>query len=150
MRRFILFFLIVVMLSACNEKTNYQEFIVMGPSMEPTFKDGQIIKVDETYYDTNEIKRNDLIYFYNKQNNLKYVKRILGLPNEEINIMKDSILIEGVEILLPVKIIDNPYVGKYKTGLNEYFVIGDNYSDSLDSRMGGPIEKEQIIGKVIE
>jgi signal peptidase I len=70
------------------------------------------------------------------------------LPNEEIKVMKDKILIEGIQLELPYRLTDNPNVGDYSTGANEYFVIGDNYGNSLDSRMFGSIRKEQIIGKI--
>ncbi|WP_084673225.1 S26 family signal peptidase [Paenibacillus sp. HW567] len=46
--------------------------------------------------------------------------------------------------------VDNSGVGEYETGANQYFVIGDNYNDSLDSRIFGTISKEQIVGKIIE
>lgn len=150
MNKYIIMLFCFVILSVRNESTNYQKMEVLGPSMEPTYKDGQIVKVDTEYYKNHEVKRNDLVYFYADQENIKYVKRVIGLPNENIKVMKDKILIKDVQVVLPVKMVDNTNIGEYTTGSNQYFVIGDNYSDSLDSRIFGPISKEQILGKIIE
>ncbi|WP_310831724.1 signal peptidase I [Paenibacillus pedocola] len=150
MKKYIFFLFVIVILSACNEKPKYEEVEIIGPSMEPTCKDGQILKVDADYYNRNAIERNDIVYFYKDQKDKCYVKRIIGLPNEEIKVMKDKILIDGIQLELPYRLTDNPNVGDYSTGANEYFVIGDNYGNSLDSRMFGAISKEQIIGKLVE
>ncbi|OKP90857.1 hypothetical protein A3844_03085 [Paenibacillus helianthi] len=149
-KKYILVLFGFMIISACNKSTNYQTVEIMGPSMEPTYKEGQIVKVETDYYTQHEIKRNDLVYFHIDPKNIKYVKRVVGLPNENIEVMKDKILINDVQIVLPVAMADNPNVGKYKIGAHQYFVIGDNYSNSLDSRSFGTISKEQILGKIIE
>ncbi|WP_379159491.1 signal peptidase I [Paenibacillus sp. sgz5001063] len=150
MKKYILALFVFMIISACNGSTNYKKMEIMGPSMEPTFKDGQIVKVDTDYYNQHEVERNELVCFYTDQKNKMYVKRVVGLPNEKIKVMKDRILINDVPIDLPVKMVDNSRVGEYKTGADDFFIIGDNYNDSLDSRTIGTIRKEQIVGKVID
>ncbi|MHA6534600.1 signal peptidase I [Paenibacillus sp. BAC0078] len=150
MKRCIIALLGFVVISACSKSTNFKKMEIMGPSMEPTFKDGQIVKLDTDYYNQHEVKRNELVCFYIDEKNKMYVKRVVGLSNEKIKVMKDKVLINDVQVELPVKMVDNSRVGEYETEANQYFVIGDNYNDSLDSRIFGTISKEQIVGKIIE
>ena len=122
-----------------------------GPSMEPTLKDGErylMIKVDPE-----NIKRGDIIGA-ELPDGTQVTKRVIGLPGESISIGYSSIWING-------DWIEEPYLehpgwndfGKYDKeitlGPDEYFVIGDNREQSLDSRHFGTIKEEQIIGKVV-
>ncbi|KUP21664.1 signal peptidase I [Paenibacillus sp. DMB5] len=148
-RKSILMLFAALTLGACNNDESIIEVEIMGPSMEPTYQDGQTLKVDTKVYEENEIERNDIVYFSSRED-LYYVKRVIGLPGEEIVVTEEQILIDGVPLEMPYELKNNPIVGEYVTGQAEYFVIGDNYSDSLDSRTTGPVPRELIKGKVVD
>jgi len=134
-----------------------QPFVVEGQSMEPTFTSGQYVVVDEISYRFNEPKRGDVIVLRSPINKKIYnIKRVIGLPNETIVIKKDIVSIMDKNNLTSV--LDEPYI-KYtvidekniKITLNndEFFVMGDNRPESLDSRSWGVLPRELIIGRTI-
>lgn len=105
-----------------------QPFLVSGASMEPTYHDGDYLIVDEISYRVSAPKKDDVIIFrYPKNPSTFFIKRIIGLPNEEI-------ILDGKEIKLKG---------------DEYFVMGDNRDASSDSRIWGPVPKKMIIGRSI-
>jgi signal peptidase I len=129
---------------------------VVGQSMEPNFKNGDYLIVDEISYRFREIKRGEVIVFKSPQNpSIRLIKRVIGLPNETIEIKDGKIkIIKDNE----VKILDEKdyfdrfiyTAGDVKLTLkdDEYYVLGDNRSHSADSRFLGPINKKLIIGRV--
>jgi len=130
-----------------------QPFVVNGASMSPTFETGQYIVVDQLTYHLTDPSRGDVIVFRFPQDTSKFfIKRVVGLPGETIQISGEKITIlkkDGSEVIL-----DEPYIKLRKdsfteTKLNddEYFVMGDNRSASLDSRIWGPLGEEYIIGR---
>ncbi len=133
-----------------------QPFIVKGESMNPTFMDGQYLIIDELTYRTHEPERGDVIVFkYPKDPSKYFIKRIIGLPNETMRIDAGKITIfnkqhpEGLSL-------NEPYLKNmsYETAMetigdNEYFAMGDNRSNSLDSRVWGSLSKENIVGRVV-
>jgi signal peptidase I len=133
-----------------------QPFIVRGESMFPTFNDGQYLIVDEITYRKDPPERGDVIVFkYPKDTSKYFIKRIIGLPNEKIQI--DNGIITVFSDKNPDgKVLNEAYVKELsfentteKLGPNEYFVMGDNRSNSLDSRMWGPLPDRNIIGRVL-
>lgn len=116
--------------------------------MYPTFENGDVLHVDQSYYKKNEVKRGDIIVFKNAEST--YMKRVIGLPNE-------SILVENGEIYIDGKPIEAEYISEEISDFGEviipedsYFVIGDNAMISKDSRNGlGFITSDQIEGKVM-
>jgi len=132
-----------------------QPFIVSGLSMDPAFKNGDYLIVDELSYRLSDPERLDVVIFrYPKQPSKFFIKRIIGLPGETVKIEDGNvtiITIEGMSILL-----DEPYVeftkqDRYQRTLEEaeYFVLGDNRAGSSDSRIWGPLTENFIIGKPI-
>ncbi len=123
---------------------------VSGPSMEPTFKAGDLVFISKLHYRFGEPKRGDILVFEN--NGLKnLIKRVIGLPGDKIE-FKDNTLYLNDQ---PYK---EDYLGEgivtydFKSDVipeNCYLVLGDNRPNSQDSRELGCIKKEQIIGKVI-
>ena len=123
---------------------------IVGDSMNPTFNNGDIVIIDKLTPRFNNIKRGDIISFYYDDSKF-LVKRVIGLPGESVKIKDNKIYIND-------KVI-NDYV--YNTNTedftleydkipdNHYFVLGDNRSNSLDSREIGLIKKENIIGKKV-
>jgi signal peptidase I len=131
-----------------------QPFYVKGASMEPNFYDHEYLIIDEISYRFNEPQRGDIIVFkYPKDNKQYFIKRIIGLPGEHVKIdndgvyindikLKESYLDANVETLLPLR-----GYGDVVLAEDEYFLLGDNRGQSLDSRVFGPIKSNLIVGR---
>jgi signal peptidase I len=131
-----------------------QPFIVNGSSMDNTFRNGHYLIVDQVSYRFQEPIRGEVVVFrYPKDPSRFFIKRIIGLPEEIIEISNGKIIIknsdnpDGFELTEPY-IKDTTY-NTLETKLNkdEYFVMGDNRSASLDSRVWGPLHSDLIIGR---
>ena len=131
-----------------------QPFIVSGSSMFPTFENGEYLIVDEISYRLENPKRNDVIIFrYPNDPSKFFIKRIIGLPNEKIDIRGNEITITNEEHKSGFK-IDQPYIKNhannnihFETKEGEYFVMGDNRTASSDSRYWGAVPRKLLIGK---
>lgn len=134
-----------------------QRTMVSGPSMESTLHDGDNLIVDKLSYRFRDPKRFEIIIFpFKYEEDTYYIKRIIGLPGETVQIDYDgNIWIDGnllVENYGRERIM-NP--GDAETpitlGPDEYFVLGDNRNNSTDSRFEevGPIEGDDIIGRAV-
>lgn len=133
----------------------FQPFIVKGQSMEPNFEDGDYLIIDEISYRFKKPERGEVIVFKNPLNpNQRFIKRIIGLPEETVEIKEGKItIIKGEEI---ISLDESKYLSsnltngeiKISLGENEYFVMGDNRNFSFDSRQFGPLNKRYIIGRV--
>lgn len=131
-----------------------QPFLVNGSSMEPNFHNGNYLLVDEITYDFKDPARGDVVVFTPPFNeNSYYIKRIIGLPGEEVAISN-----KGVKIINEdeEKFLNESYIRgvisfpdkEVKLGEDEYFVMGDNRNASYDSRSWGPLKGEDIVGVV--
>ncbi|MEI3604880.1 signal peptidase I [Pseudogracilibacillus sp. SE30717A] len=124
--------------------------IVEGESMHPALEDGERIVFNKLIYIISEPDRGDIIIIQHPQKN--YVKRIIGLPNETIEMKDHHLFIDGIKQ-------ENSYVDEYESLLtgnfgpikvpeDSYFVMGDNRAISKDSRNGlGFINRSDIIGR---
>lgn len=128
---------------------------VLGSSMEPKLSSDDNLIVDKISYRFHDPERYDIIVFpYRYEDNTFYIKRIIGLPGETVQIDGDgNILIDG-EVLQEgygKEVIENPGRAYEEIRLadNEYFVMGDNRNSSMDSRdpSVGNITREEIIGR---
>jgi len=134
----------------------FQPFFVKGQSMEPNFENGDYLIIDELSYRFSDPKRGDVIVFkYPYNPSQRYIKRIIGLPGEKIEIKnglvvvfsEDSSQVLDEKAYLPQG-LSTPGIANVLLGQNEYFVLGDNRPVSSDSRAWGPLSRQNIIGKV--
>ena len=131
-----------------------QPFIVDGASMDPTFKNGQYLIVDEVTYHFDDPERGSVLIFrYPRDPSKFFIKRVIGLPGDTLLIRNGEVTIKNVEYPEGMTLRE-PYVKFTKNdnltitlGSNEYFVMGDNRLGSADSRIWGPVERENIIGR---
>lgn len=133
-----------------------QPFVVSGESMFPTFHDGEYLIVDELSYLLGEPHRGDVIIFrYPGDTKRFFIKRIIGMPNEEVRINNGEVTIvnkenpEGFTLTEPY--IDEKFntTDTYKTSEGEYFVMGDNRNRSSDSRIWGESAPIKLTDKLI-
>ena len=135
-----------------------QPFIVSGASMDPTFETGQYLIVDQLSYKFDEPARGEVIIFrYPKDTSKFFIKRIIGLPNETLEIQGATVTVTN-DTYKAGYILDEPYIDernskrdytKVTLEENEYFVMGDNRRASSDSRSWGALEEDFIIGRAL-
>lgn len=134
-----------------------QPFLVSGASMEPNFHSGDYLLIDEVSYRFREPQRGEVVVFHYPNNkNIYYIKRIIGLPGEEVEIKNGKIKIYNSENSKGF-ILDENYlfnnlgdskIEKTLIGGEKYYVLGDNRNFSFDSRSWGPLKKSEIVGLV--
>ncbi|MDY2726152.1 MAG: signal peptidase I [Anaerostipes faecalis] len=130
-------------------------YTIQGDSMAPTFEKGEKHLVNRIIYQVKKPSRYDIIVFGldDEKNKSYYVKRVVGLPGETVEVKDGRIYINGkrTQAFSKEKIL-SPGLASDKITLkkNQYFVIGDNYNNSEDSRSAsiGNVKRENIIGKV--
>lgn len=135
----------------------FQPFIVRGASMEPNFHNGDYLIVDELSYRLRDPARGEVIVFhYPFDPSQRFIKRIIGLPGETIEIKDDKIEVTGLSgakiTLSELSYLQKPWLADgLKVTLNseEYFVLGDNRLNSSDSRRWGAVKRSQIIGRAL-
>lgn len=132
---------------------------VEGTSMLPRLHDGERIFVNKLiYYDeyrwAPKIERGDIVVFwYPNDPSKSYIKRVIGLPGETVEVREGTVLINGS--ILPEKYLDprenaSPASqAPVQVKLNYYFVMGDNRDNSSDSRSWGLVPKKYIYGKAL-
>ncbi len=124
--------------------------MVNGPSMEPNFHDRQFVIVDKLSYFLREPRRGEAVVlrFPGDPEKTRYIKRIIGLPNEHIVIKDSQIYIN--DLLLPERYLEKGIITDpdrdVTLGPDEYYCLGDNRENSNDSRVFGPIERRFFVG----
>lgn len=127
-------------------------YVVDGDSMEPNLHTGQFLIVSRLAYMVGDPAHGDIVVFhYPRDPKESYVKRVIGVPG-------DDIIIEGRQVYVNGVLLDEPYLsetalsysrGHYAATIPEgsYFVLGDNRAGSSDSLNWGALERDLIIGK---
>lgn len=132
-----------------------QPFIVSGASMDDTFHNGQYLIVDQVTYYFNDPQRGDVVIFrYPRDPNKYFIKRIIGLPGDTVEIKESDVIITN-EANPTGLTLNEPYISEMSPtapltevlGPREYFVMGDNRNHSSDSRVWGVLQEERIIGR---
>lgn len=127
---------------------------IVGSSMSPALKNEEKVLIDKMIYELTSPKRYDVVVFENEDADKVYMKRILGLPGETIQVKEGRLYIDGKQSSYNKDMEDivNPGIAKYEITLasDEYFVMGDNWNFSEDSRSEtiGKVNKKWIQGKV--
>jgi len=133
-----------------------QPFYVKGASMQPNFYEHEYLIINEITYRLNEPQRGEVIVFkYPKDPSQYFIKRIIGLPGETVKISQGKITIINQNKPQGFILNEDNYLPNIFTqgdlnidlAADEYFVMGDNRSASLDSRIFGPIKKSSIVGR---
>lgn len=119
----------------------FQPIKVNGPSMLPTYEEGEIVFVNTI---AKKLKHDDIIILY--YGDIKLIKRVVGVPGNEILVTKSSLYVNNILVCNS----NNDFVVEQNFILSndEYFVLGDNYEDSVDSRYFGSVRMKNIFGKV--
>ena len=127
---------------------------VSGSSMETTLSDKDQLIVDKMTYRFRDPKRYDIVVFpYQYQDNAYYIKRIIGLPGETVQILSGMVYIDGMRLdeHYGNEVMENPGIAEepLTLGEDEYFVLGDNRNNSSDSRASdvGLIHRKDLIGR---
>jgi signal peptidase I len=153
----------------------FQPFFVQGASMEPNFKDGDYLIVNELGYKQTsvdieglhlftvgsfkELKRGDVVVFrYPRDPKQFFIKRVIGLPGEKIKVEAGKVTLYNEQNPEGLLMDENAYLpyglstsGSVTTTIKEgeYFVLGDNRQFSHDSRAWGILPQVDVIGKVL-
>lgn len=130
---------------------------VSGHSMEPNFHDGDYILTNKIIYKLVEPKRGDIVIFKSPANkDIDYIKRVIGLPGETVELREQHFYINGTLLTEPYEYNKPVYGGSFlQEGVQVtipdgyYFVSGDNRPGSSDSREFGFVPLEDFIGKAL-
>jgi signal peptidase I len=133
-----------------------QPFVVAGVSMEPNFADGEYLIIDELTFHFREPVRGEIVVFHPPAGDEKqfYIKRVIGLPGETVEVNDGKITIYNAEnlngfVLAEDYIEDHtPGLDSVELGEEEYYLMGDNRNASFDSRAFGPVPRKNFIGRV--
>ncbi|MFB1081404.1 signal peptidase I [Jeotgalibacillus sp. JSM ZJ347] len=139
----------------------FSNYVVEGASMQPTLQDGNKLVINKIGYQIGDIDRFDVIVFHANESE-DYVKRVIGLPGDEVSYEDDQLYING-------EYYEEPYLEEFRTEEGrltgdftleeipggqievpegQLFVLGDNRQESLDSRIIGFIDQDSVVGKV--
>ncbi len=130
-----------------------QNLRVQGKSMFPLLNNGDYVIINKMIYHFKTPERGDIIGFHSPQLNHKVVKRVIGLPGDYIDFREEMLYVNEI----PVHTLDDsPILTKgdikypYHVPENAYFVMGDNYNYSIDSRFNfiGAVKQDEIIGRI--
>ena len=140
---------LIVMVVRLSMDTLLPRFVVDGASMEPTFSTSERVIVDRVTMLLGGPSRGDVIVLDSPRDHELLIKRVIGLPGEIITLREGRVYVNE-------RLLEEPYVGEFCTsrsctgtwelGPDEYFVLGDNRSHSLDSHTFGPVQRGAIKG----
>lgn len=138
-----------------------QPFIVKGVSMEPNFHDNEYLIIDELSFHFREPVRGEIVVFHppNAAEKQFYIKRVIGLPGETVEVSDGKVTVYNTGennldnpngLVLTEAYLDDYTPGRDSETLGEgqYYLMGDNRDASFDSRMFGPVPKENFTGRV--
>jgi signal peptidase I len=123
---------------------------VDGSSMLPTLTNGERAIVNKLAYRLGKPERGDIIVFYFPVDpSQEFIKRVIGLPGDQVSIHKGVILINGQRLEEPYLDARIRYEGDWTVADGQLFVLGDNRNNSLDSHNWGTVPFDYVIGKAL-
>lgn len=150
--KMMLSFIVIVLLSVYLV-ANYRIHSVIGTSMNSLYDTGDFVLLKKT----KTIQRQQVVAFWYKSENEQYMKRIIGLPGDELLLLGNQLMISldrknAFDVTYQLQVSNE--IAKELAGLQAipedyYFVLGDNLSVSNDSRLIGLIHKNEIIGEIV-
>ena len=131
----------------------YQPVQVEGTSMMPRLENHERIFINKFLYRFRPIERGEVVVFrYPLDPSKSYIKRVIGLPGDEVSIRDGHVLVNGTalsEPYVPPSYLDDQSTPAVRVEPNHYFVLGDHRSSSNDSRVWGTVDREYIYGKAV-
>ncbi|MBQ3602158.1 MAG: signal peptidase I [Lachnospiraceae bacterium] len=148
------FMIAIIVLVTWYISSNWIQFaLIQGDSMLPTYHNMQLVLIDKH---STEFKYNDVIVFSNDELNATMIKRIIAMPGDTIQIVDDIVYVNNIPSPLLPKDQPLSYSGIASSPLylseDEYFVLGDNLTESKDSRYSeiGCVKQNTILGKLLK
>lgn len=149
------YIVVVIVIAAILQRFVFARVTVTGPSMQPTFSNNDIIFLEKISTEIGHINRGEIVIFNSQdENNDNYIKRVIGVAGDKIEIKKSKVYLNGKELqekYLPIetKTEPNSFTTIYTIPKGYIFVLGDNRENSTDSRILGNISLKQVKGHVI-
>ena len=130
-------------------QTFVRNFRVVGTSMEPNLHDGQYLVIDKISYKLGDPQRGDVVVFEPPMRpDEDYVKRIVGLSGEMVEIQRGQVVIDGAPLKEPYVVRPGSYsMAARRVGEGELFVLGDNRNSSSDSHTWGMLPEGKLVGR---
>jgi signal peptidase I len=140
--------LVLAVLRSLGLQAVVQQRLVEGSSMEPTLHTGQRLLINRlAVQGFGEPQRGDIVVFHSWTDDKDYIKRVIGVPGDRVDIHDSKVYVNGV-------VLDEPYlnqpttdhIGPVELKPDEFYVMGDNRGNSADSRYYGPLHRDRIVG----
>ena len=124
---------------------------VESVSMQPTLFAENFVVVNKLAYRFGEPERGDIVVFEYPPDPKQdpYIKRVIGLPGEQVQIAGGTVSINGIQIQEPYLAAETQQGGEWSVPEGALFVMGDNRRNSSDSRAWGMVPMENVIGKAV-
>lgn len=121
-----------------------------GSSMNPSLNNGEFVIVSKLNYRFGEPERGDVVVFDFPRNiTQEYIKRVIGLPGEEIKVKDGVVYVDGEKLIEPYQYEQPHYEGSWIIPKETLFVLGDNRNNSSDSHTWGMVSLENVIGEAL-
>ena len=137
--------IIIILIIVLIKNFVFTNVMVHGVSMYDTLHDKDIMVLNIIGPKLNGYKRFDIVVI--KTKDTKIIKRVIGLPGETVEYKDNQLYINGKKVKDNHGTYKTDDIEKVKLGKDEYYVLGDNRTDSADSRVIGPIKKSKMMGK---
>ena len=119
-------------------------------SMKPTLQPGEFILVNKIAYKVGQPQIGDIIVFHYPRNPTEdYIKRVIGLPGDTVNIQNGKVVVNGVTLDEPYIAAPPAYPGTWTVPEGQLFVLGDNRNQSSDSHSWGFVPMNLVVGKAL-
>lgn len=123
---------------------------VENVSMQPTLYEGEFVLVNKVAYHLGQPHHGDVIVFHYPRNPKEdYIKRLIGLPGDEVRIEKGQVYVNNYLLDEPYIAASPAYTGDWVVPSDSYFVLGDNRNSSSDSHVWGFVPTDQVVGKAL-